>query len=252
MFNFWRKEPTREQKMQTEEQNLQDGKNESVASATNANAQTQNASAADTATRAQAPQESTAPTADRKSAEQEATPATEQVDPQVQIATLRAQVEVLAKKSQEDRDRMLRAVAEADNARKRAEADVERERKFALEKFVKAIIPVYDSLDQALTLSNREDPATKATLDGVENTVTLLLKELKAMGVECINPQGAPFDPNQHQAISMVPSAEVPAKHVLHVMQKGFVLNGRVVRPAMVMVSQGAPAATAEAENNAS
>ncbi len=162
-------------------------------------------------------------------------------DPQVQIAALRAQVEVLAKKSMDDRDRMMRAVAEADNARKRAEADVERERKFALEKFVKAIIPVYDSLDQALALSNREDPATKATLDGVANTITLLLKELNGMGVECINPVGEVFNPNLHQAISMVPSADVPPKHVLHVMQKGFVLNGRVVRPAMVVVSHTQP-----------
>ncbi len=230
--------------MQTEEQNLKE-----ALDAGNMQAQDEvlKAAAEQNAGAAVAEDEAVA-TEDTQAEEGGAAAAAEaEQDPAVQMASMRAQLDILAKQAQADRDRMMRAVAEADNARKRAEADVERERKFALEKFVKAIIPVYDSLDQALTLSDRNDPATKATLDGVESTIKLMLKELSPFGVECINPAGAPFDPNQHQAISVAPSAEVPANHVLAVMQKGFVLNGRVVRPAMVVVSKAAEG-QAEAE----
>ncbi|SPT69986.1 Heat shock protein B25.3 [Anaerobiospirillum thomasii] len=156
----------------------------------------------------------------------------------LECETLRGQIKILEASAQKDKETMLRAIAEAENARKRAEADVERERKFAMEKFVKGIIPVIDALDKALELSDRNDPATKATIDGVEATLNLLIKELSAFGVEIINPVGDAFDPNFHQAISMVPSAEVPANHIVAVMQKGVVLHGRVVRAATVIVAR--------------
>lgn len=156
----------------------------------------------------------------------------------LECETLRAQIKELQTNAQNDKAKLLLAIADAENARKRAEADVERERKFALEKFVKAIIPVIDSLDRALELSDRNDPATKATIDGVEGTFNLLIKELKAFGVDMLNPVGEPFDPNFHQAISMVPSDEIKPNHIVAVMQKGFVLNGRVVRAATVMVAK--------------
>lgn len=161
-------------------------------------------------------------------------------DPQTEIAILRGQLEQVGRMAQEDHERMLRSVAEAENVRRRAEGDIERERKYAMERFVKGIIPVFDSLDQALTLSDRSNPATKATLDGVESTINLMLKELSNFGVECINPQGEKFDPNLHQALSAVPSSDVAPNHIIAVMQKGFILNGRVVRPAMVMVAKAA------------
>lgn len=138
-----------------------------------------------------------------------------------------------------EHDKMLRAVAEADNVRKRAEQDVDRERKYALEKFVRSLMPVYDALEKALEFSDRNNEATKATIDGVENTLTLFLKEMSSFGVEPVDPTGNPFDPNFHQAVSMVPSTDVPNNHVLNTMQKGFTLNGRVVRPAMVIVAKG-------------
>ena len=156
----------------------------------------------------------------------------------LECETLRTQIKELESNAQNDKAKLLLAIADAENARKRAEADVERERKFALEKFVKAIIPVIDSLDRALELSDRNDPATKATIDGVEGTFNLLIKELKAFGVDMLNPVGEPFDPNFHQAISMVPSDEIKPNHIVAVMQKGFVLNGRVVRAATVMVAK--------------
>ena len=125
---------------------------------------------------------------------------------------------------------------------------VEKARKFALEGFVKSLLPVVDALDRALALSDRDNPATKATLDGVEGTLQLFLKELSNHGVERVDPEGQPFDPNVHQAISMAESATVPANHVLHVMQPGYLLNGRVVRPAMVVVAK-APAMTQTPES---
>lgn len=157
-----------------------------------------------------------------------------------QIEALKLQLKAATDAAAKDKDQFMRAVAEAQNAKRRAEADVEKERKFGIEKMVKALIPVVDSLDMALSMSDRNDPSTKATLDGVESTLKLFLKELASFGVERIDPQGMPFDPNFHQAISMAPSADVPVNHVLSVMQKGFVLNGRVVRPAMVIVAKAA------------
>lgn len=155
-----------------------------------------------------------------------------------ELSQLQGEVEVLKQTVASEHDKMVRAVAEADNVRKRAAQDVERERKFALEKFVKSLMPVYDALEKALEFSDRNNEATKATIDGVDNTLTLFLKELSSFGVERIDPTGQPFDPNFHQAISMVPSTEVPNNHVLSTMQKGFTLNGRVVRPAMVIVAK--------------
>ena len=100
-------------------------------------------------------------------------------DPQVTIAALKSQLEVLAKQALSDKEKMLRAVAEADNSRKRAEADVERERKYALEKFVKALIPVVDSLDMALEAGkSKSENAQDAMVQGVEATLRLFLKEL--------------------------------------------------------------------------
>ena len=158
---------------------------------------------------------------------------------------LKAQVAQLEAKYKADTEKFIRALAECENQKKRIEADVERERKYGNEKILKALIPVVDSLELALKHSNKEDPAIKPTIEGVENTTTLLLKELKSFGVEPVDPKGQAFDPNLHQAISMAPSAEVPANHVLNVMQKGYTLNERVVRPAMVIVSTGAPAGAA-------
>lgn len=158
-----------------------------------------------------------------------------------QIEALTKELEALKAQSAQEKDVLMRTVAEAQNAKRMALADIEKEKKYGIEKFVKALIPVVDSLDMALSMSNKEDPAIKATIEGVENTLNLFLKELKSFGVERIDPVGEAFDPNFHQAISMVPSADVKPNCVLSVMQKGFVLNGRVVRPAMVIVAKALP-----------
>ncbi|MCR5536368.1 MAG: nucleotide exchange factor GrpE [Succinivibrio sp.] len=177
---------------------------------------------------------------------QAAAPANDEADQPLTIAemqsenlALREQLMRLEEDKKADHEQMVRAVAEAMNMKKRAEQDVERERKYGNEKLLKALLPIVDSLDLAIEHTDKQNPVLKPTLEGIENTMSLFLKELKNFGVEQVNPQGAPFDPNLHQAISMVPSNEVAQNHVLNVMQKGYVLQGRVIRPAMVIVSSG-------------
>lgn len=185
------------------------------------------------------PEDQAAPQADSEVDAVEGEPLESESDIlRAQNSELQAQLEALKHAMVSEHDKMLRAVAECDNVRKRSAQDVERERKFALEKFVKELMPVYDALEKALEYSDRSNEATKGTLDGVENTLTLFLKVLSSFGVEQVDPTGQPFDPNFHQAISMVSSTEVPNNHVLSTMQKGFTLNGRVVRAAMVIVAK--------------
>ena len=112
---------------------------------------------------------------------------------QAEVESLRSQLKALEEKATAERDEMLRAVAEAVNGRRRAEADVEKARKFALEGFVKSLLPVVDALDRALALSDRDNPATKATLDGVEGTLQLFLKELSNHGVERVDRNAQAF-----------------------------------------------------------
>jgi len=119
--------------------------------------------------------------------------------------------------------------------------DVEKANKFALEKFANELLPVLDNMERALMGTNPEDEATKSIYQGVELTQKSLLTAVAKFGVKQIDPQGQSFNPDQHQAIGMQPSAEFPANTVMLVMQKGYELNSRLLRPAMVMVSQGGP-----------
>lgn len=137
---------------------------------------------------------------------------------------------------------VLRAQAETQNARRRAEQDVEKARKFALEKFVNDLLPVADNLERAIAAGDSEDEAQKAVLEGVVLTHKSLLDTLKKYKVEAIDPDGEPFDPQFHQAMSMVPNPDVEPNTVLTVFQKGYTLNGRLVRPAMVVVSSAGAA----------
>ena len=146
-----------------------------------------------------------------------------------------AQTEAAA---QEEKDRALRIAAEMENLRRRSALDVEKAHKFALEKFSGELLPVIDSLERALELSDRENEALKPTLEGVDLTLRSMLSTVAKFGVEAINPLGEPFDPNRHQAISMVENGQVAPNSVIAVMQKGYELNGRIIRPAMVMVAR--------------
>ena len=135
------------------------------------------------------------------------------------------------------KEQALRSHAEAQNARRRAEQDVEKARKFALEKFVAELLPVADNLERAIAAGDKEDEGQKVVLEGVALTYKSLLDTLKKFQVEAINPEGEPFNPELHQAMSMVPNPDVEPNTVLNVFQKGYTLYGRLVRPAMVVVS---------------
>jgi molecular chaperone GrpE len=136
------------------------------------------------------------------------------------------------------RDAALRAQADAQNVKRRAEQDVEKARKFALEQFTKDLLPVVDNLERALEAASAEVEAAKPIAEGVELTLKSFLDAMKKFNIEVVDPQGEPFDPNLHQAMSMVENNEVEPNTVIAVMQKGYTLNGRLVRPAMVMVSK--------------
>tara|TARA_B100001094_G_C18068339_1_gene738650 strand:+ start:298 stop:927 length:630 start_codon:yes stop_codon:yes gene_type:complete len=140
------------------------------------------------------------------------------------------------------KDTVLRAQAESDNVRRRSAQDAEKARKFALEKFVKELLPVIDNLERALQAESQveTEETANALKEGVELTLKSFLETVAKFGVEPVNPeQGEVFNPDVHQAISMVPGTEQAANTVILVMQKGYQLNGRLVRPAMVTVAQG-------------
>jgi molecular chaperone GrpE len=138
------------------------------------------------------------------------------------------------------RDAALRAQADAQNVKRRAEQDVERARKFALERFIGELLPVVDNLERALESASGDEEVVKPIAEGVELTLKSFLDALGKQNVVAVDPQGEPFDPNLHQAMSMVENKEVEPNTVIAVMQKGYTLNGRLVRPAMVMVSKSA------------
>ena len=136
------------------------------------------------------------------------------------------------------KDAALRAHAEAQNARRRAEQDVEKARKFALERFSGDLLPVVDNLERALEAAAAA-PEANAIAEGVDLTLRSLLDVLAKNGIEVVDPAGEPFDPQLHQAMTMVPNPDMEPNTVMDVMQKGYTLNGRLLRPAMVVVSKG-------------
>ena len=151
---------------------------------------------------------------------------------------LAAQVEALEQEVAAAKDQALRAAAETQNVRRRAEQEAEKARKFALERFVKELLSVVDTLEKALEAMT--DEASEAHREGVAMTLKMQLDAMAKFGVEQIDPAGEPFDPQLHEAMAMVPNPELEPNSVMEVIQKGYQLNGRLVRPAMVVVSQAA------------
>ena len=145
-------------------------------------------------------------------------------------------------------DQLLRSNAELENARRRAKQDVENAHKYALEKFAQELLPVKDSLEMGLAAANSDDEAVKVLREGTELTLRMLSSALEKFGIKEIEAQGAAFNPELHQAMAMQESAEHPANTVMVVMQKGYQLNDRLLRPAMVVVSKGAPKAAENAK----
>jgi molecular chaperone GrpE len=152
-----------------------------------------------------------------------------------------SELDALKEQLQDSQEQMLRLQAEMQNVRRRAEMDVQKAHKFALEKFVKELLPVADSLEKAVESTEGQEAAGELVASirqGVEMTLNLFVSSLKKFNVEPLNPVGEPFDPQQHEAMSMVPAPDAEPNSVVAVVQKGYLLNGRVVRPAMVMVAK--------------
>ena len=142
------------------------------------------------------------------------------------------------------KDAALRAQADAMNAQRRAEQEIEKARKFALERFCGDLLSVVDNLERALE-SSGDEQGSAALAEGVELTRKGFMDVLAKYGVEAVDPTGEPFDPETAQAMSMVEQPDAEPNSVVAVMQKGYLLNGRLLRPAMVMVAK-APSGEAE------
>ncbi len=138
------------------------------------------------------------------------------------------------------KDDLLRVQAEMQNLRRRTEQDIEKAHKYGQEKFSSELLSVMDNLERALTAaSQHEDEAVKAIYDGVDLTLKSFTDCFSKFNIEAVDPMGEPFDPQLHQAMSIQDNPEVEPNTVIAVMQKGYTLHGRVIRPAMVMVSKG-------------
>lgn len=178
----------------------------------------------------QNPTAHTAP-ADASPEEVEAAMAVHSAD---EIARLQAELAEIKTKSGELADQFLRAKAEAENARRRAEDEVAKARKFGIESFAESLLPICDSLDAALSI---QSATTEQLREGADATRRQLVSALERNRVLPIDPAaGEKFDPNLHQAISVVP-AEQPANTVVAVLQKGYVISDRILRPALVTVT---------------
>lgn len=154
---------------------------------------------------------------------------------------LEAEVEELQVRLAHANEQVLRAQADAQNAMRRAERDVEKAHKFGQERLITDLLAVVDNLERALAaVPEGAEESVKALAEGVELTLKSLRDSLKNRQVEEVNPEGEPFDPELHQAMSVVESRDAEPNTVLQVFQKGYTLHGRLVRPAMVVVSKAA------------
>ncbi|MDQ7073301.1 MAG: nucleotide exchange factor GrpE [Gammaproteobacteria bacterium] len=142
-------------------------------------------------------------------------------------------------KADEHWNELLRARADMENLRRRQARDLENAHKHALDKFVTELLPIYDSMELGLNAAKGEDASIEAVREGLEMTMKMFLSSIAKFGLEQVNPaEGDDFDPELHQAMGMAPAEGVEPNKILNVAQKGFLFNGRLLRPAMVMVSQ--------------
>ena len=143
-------------------------------------------------------------------------------------------------KASQNWDEVLRARADLDNTRKRLERDVENAHKYAVEKFMQELLPVIDSLEMGLAAANQQDADINKVKEGTELTLKMFADCVNKFGIQSIDPKGEKFNPEFHQAMSIQETPDHKPDTVMAVMQKGYLLNGRLVRPAMVVVSKAA------------
>lgn len=155
-----------------------------------------------------------------------------------QIAQLEAALLSSEAKIQEQKDSVLRAKAEVENMRRRSEQEIDKARKYALSRFAEELLPVLDNLERTIQAADAENEVVKPLVEGVELTHKTFIGVVEKFGLKEINPEGETFNPELHQAMSIQESPDHEPNTVMFVMQKGYELNGRVIRPAMVIVSK--------------
>lgn len=155
------------------------------------------------------------------------------------LEQMQAKIEDLEAQLADKEDEVLRVAAEAQNLQRRLQRDLDNTRKFSNDKIIKAMIPVMDSFDKALEVIDDEncEVTTEAMIEGTQNTQKIFSKVLEEHGIEIVNPVGESFDPELHEAMSMVPSPDHEKNTIINVFQKGYLLHGRVIRAAMVVVA---------------
>jgi molecular chaperone GrpE len=177
------------------------------------------------------------PEVTEEAAEQEAAEEGVTAEQTAEAGDLQLQLEDARAKVDEHWDQILRLQAELDNTRRRAERDVENAHKYALERFTNELLPVKDSLELGLQAAAGEEGALDKLREGTELTLKMLGSAMEKFGIKEVDPAGEPFDPQLHQAMTMQESREHTPNTVVAVMQKGYLLNDRLIRPAMVVVA---------------
>ena len=156
---------------------------------------------------------------------------------EIDAEALRQEIENLQQQLDESTDKVLRAQADMENLRKRTARDVENAHKYALDKFLKELLPVIDSMELGISASGNADDI-ESLREGMDLTMKKFTDTLEKFGVSVVDPQGDKFDPEKHEAVSMYEVENAESGTVVTVMQKGYELNGRLVRPAMVVVAK--------------
>ena len=180
-------------------------------------------------------------TVENQATETEVSPETELLEassPEEAIVQLQQELEQANQKAQENWDKALRIQAEMENLKRRTQKDLDDTRKYAVERFAKELISVIDSLELGLQAIAGDSPEVQKFREGSELTLKQFEAAFAKANIETVNPLGQPFNPEHHQAMAMQPSAELAPNSVLTVFQKGYLLNGRLLRPAMVVVAK--------------
>ncbi len=153
------------------------------------------------------------------------------------IESLKQRLEEAEKKAEENWDQLVRAKAELENIRRRSERELENAHKYALEKFAQELLPVIDSMEMGVAAAQDENADVSKLREGTEMTLKMFLNAIDKFGIKSVHPVNEEFNPEHHQAMSMIDSDQHEPNTVIDVMQKGYLLNDRLVRPAMVVVS---------------
>lgn len=162
-----------------------------------------------------------------------------QADPAAELEQLRSRLSAAEAKANEHWDQLLRAKAEMENLRRRTQRELESAHKYALDRVAQELLPVVDSLELGLAAANAEGASVEQLREGTELTLKMLLGALEKVGIQPVDPQGERFNPEYHQAMTTQPADHVEPNTVLNVFQKGYLLNDRLIRPALVVVSSG-------------